>query len=75
MDRDRQQAFQRLAVKRVNKTIKDIRSIGKLADCSNYVYTEEQSEKIISALFEALDEVKGQFERCGEPDIGFTLDP
>ena len=74
MARDRQQAFRRLAEKRVNKTIKDIRSIGKLADRSNYTYTEDQSEKIINVLDQALEEVKGQFERRGEPDFNFSLD-
>lgn len=50
-----------LANKRVNKTIKDIRLIGNLANKQNYDYTEQQAKQIIKALQQELDDVKHSF--------------
>ena len=74
MSRNRRESFVRLAEKRVNKTIKDIRLIGNLADRSNYRYDDEQVDKIVDALETELQSLKERFERQGEPDFNFRLD-
>ena len=53
--------FTELANKRVNKTIKDIRLIGNLANKQNYEYTELQGKQIIKALQQELDDIKQNF--------------
>lgn len=52
--------FRRIATKRVKNVIKRIESIGVLST-SGYEYTDEEIEKIFSALQETLDNVKASF--------------
>lgn len=52
--RDRRERFESLSEKRKDKAIKYIRSIGKLADSSNYKYSEEDGIKIIRELHDEL---------------------
>lgn len=67
--------FKELAEKRVNRAIKDLQLIGNLANRSNYSYNEADARKIMKALRDAVEEVKGKFDSGGsavrEP---FTLD-
>ena len=72
--RDRKSQFVKLANSRVNKTLNHIRLIGNLSETSNYVYTQEQVDKIHSALVNALDKMKIRFDQGGEVDTGFYLD-
>ena len=44
------EAFRRLAVKRVNNAIRYIRIVGNLANRTNYVYDTAQATKIVKAL-------------------------
>ena len=53
--------FKELAEKRVTKTINDIRLIGNLANRSNYVYTEQDAQKICSALEQEIKALKAKF--------------
>lgn len=52
--------FKRLATRRVRYVIRKIESIGKLSSPS-YEYTDDEVEKIFSALQETLDNVKALF--------------
>jgi cell division protein ZapA (FtsZ GTPase activity inhibitor) len=52
--RDRRERFESLSEKRKDKAIKYIRSIGKLADSSNYKYSEEDAIKIIQEIHDEL---------------------
>ena len=64
-----------LANKRVNKTIKDIQLIGKLANRQNYEYTENQAKQIIKVLQQELDEVKHKFSNTSTSNYSiFFLD-
>ena len=72
--RDRRERFVVLANRRVNKALHDIQLIGNLSDKSNYVYDQKQADKIIEAMTVAIDDMKGRFDRGGEPDTGFTLE-
>ncbi len=52
--------FKRLASKRVQNAIKKIELIGNLAS-PGYEYSEEDVEKIITAVQQTLDQVKDSF--------------
>lgn len=66
-EKDREK-FVRLAEARVTRALKDINLIGNLSNRSNYVYTDEDAKKIVSALKKAVDETKARFEAKGESD-------
>lgn len=57
--------FVELAEKRVSRAIKDIRLVGNLSNKSNYSYTDEDVKKIIRALRNEVDALKGRFESSG----------
>ena len=52
--------FKKLATKRVRNVIKSIENIGKLSS-PIYEYSDQEVEKIFSALQESLDNVKALF--------------
>jgi hypothetical protein len=54
--------FVQLAVKRVEKALKDIRLIGNLSNRSNYEYTDEDVAKIFRALQEELTACRKKFD-------------
>ena len=64
--------FSRLAQARVNKTIHDIESIGKLSG-SAYEYTPEQVDKMFSAMQGALDAAKAKYEKKTESKSTFSF--
>ena len=55
------QRFVELAEKRVSRAIKDIRMIGKLANRSNYTYSDEDVRKITRALRKELKDLESRF--------------
>lgn len=59
--KDKKAKFIELATNRVNRTIKDLRLVGNLANKNNYEFDETQVNKIIKALQSELDEVKNKF--------------
>lgn len=63
--------FIELAEKRVTKAIKDLRLIGNLANKSNYSYTQEDAKKIIKALRDEVEALKGRFEATGDDSSPF----
>jgi hypothetical protein len=73
--RNKRQKFVELAEARVNRTIKDIRLIGNLANRSAYEYGEDDSRKIIRALQRELDSMKSRFSGdTGGKDSEFRLE-
>tara|TARA_R110002012_G_C11503746_1_gene597636 strand:- start:683 stop:919 length:237 start_codon:yes stop_codon:yes gene_type:complete len=71
--RDRRERFTTLANKRVNKTLKQIRLVGNLCDQTNYTYTEEETEKMYSALDDALKTMKKRFNQADKAEPPFKL--
>ena len=61
--RDKKKEFIRLANKRVNKTINNIRLVGNLANKTNYTYDDKQASKIVSTLEIEVRMVKDKFKR------------
>ena len=73
--RDKRKKFIELAEARVNRTIKDLRLIGNLANRSSYDYAEEDARKIFRALQKELDAAKARFlGDSGGKDIEFKLE-
>ncbi|SVD80753.1 uncharacterized protein METZ01_LOCUS433607 [marine metagenome] len=54
--------FVELAENRVSRVIKDLGLIGNLSNKSNYEYSDEDVEKIISTLRNEVDKTKKRFE-------------
>jgi hypothetical protein len=62
MNDSKQERFRRLAERRVNRVIKDLRLIGNLSNRNNYDYTTDQIAKILTALKRELRELGARFE-------------
>lgn len=65
MGKEKRDRFVRLAVKRVNRAIKDMRLVGNLSNRAVYEYTEEDTKKIVKALQKEIDSVKSRFSGPG----------
>lgn len=64
--------FKRLASLRTQNALKKIKLLGNLSG-PGYKCTEEQINKIISALRSAVDEVEARFKKQEAKENGFTL--
>jgi len=72
--RDKRKKFEDIAVRRVNRVIKEIRLIGNLSNRSSYEYSDEDVRKIVKALQREVDAVKARFEGPGKgADSAFSL--
>jgi len=70
--RNKRQKFEEIAVRRVNRVIKEIRLIGNLSNRSAYEFNEEDIRKITKALQRELEVMRSRFEGPGkgsEPDF------
>lgn len=61
MTDNRHDKFVSLAEKRVNRTLRDLRLVGNLANRKNYEYSDEQARMIIRALKQAVSDVERRF--------------
>ena len=68
----KQDKFKRLASKRVSNAIQKIELIGNLSGAS-YECSVEDAEKIIAALQQAVDGVKGRFSKKAPEEKKFEL--
>jgi hypothetical protein len=72
--RNKRKKFEDIAVRRVNRVIKEIRLIGNLSNRASYDYTDEDVKKITRALQREVDAVKARFEGPGKgADPVFSL--
>lgn len=66
--------FVQLAERRTTNALAAIRSIGNLANKSNYEYDEADAKKIWNALYKEVDSLKARFsEGGGRIKIEFKL--
>lgn len=61
MKETRQQKFQRLAVKRVNRVLNEIRLLGNLSNRSSYDYSDTEIWKIFKVIDEAVRHSRSRF--------------
>lgn len=73
--RNKRKKFVELAQARVNRTIKDVRLIGNLANRSSYEYSDEDTKRIFRALQKEIDTAKSRFSgEGGGRDNEFRLE-
>jgi hypothetical protein len=74
MKKEKRARFVRLAVKRVNRAIRDIRLIGNLSNRAAYEYSEEDARKILKTLQKELETLRARFSGPGDAtENEFTL--
>ena len=61
MEESRRQRFKRLATRRVNKALNQLRVLGNLANKSYYDYTEEDISRMFRAIDSQVKALKGKF--------------
>jgi len=61
MEETRKQRFKRMANRRVNKVLNQLRVLGNLANKSYYEYNEEDVSKMFRAIDAQLKAIKGKF--------------
>ncbi|MDD5015676.1 MAG: hypothetical protein PHW73_11395 [Atribacterota bacterium] len=59
---NREQRFKRIAEKRTDKILNDLRILANCSNKSSYAYTEEDINKIFRAIEEELKHVKAKFK-------------
>jgi len=64
--------FKRIANLRVPNAIKKIKLIGNLS-ASAYKYSDEQIDKIIAGLRQAVDEIEAKFKKGSKKSDSFSL--
>jgi hypothetical protein len=67
------EAFKRLATKRVNKAINQLRLIGNLSNRSNYAYDKREVDKIFGALKTEIAEAQKRFAEAKKAAFRFSL--
>ena len=66
----RRENFVKLANKRVNRAIKDLRLIGNLANRNVYEYSDAEARKLIKALQKEVNSLKSRFHHTTSDDSG-----
>ena len=61
MNESRHEKFKRLATLRTNAVLEKLRLLGNLSSKTNYEYTEEELNKIFSAIDAQLKSIKALF--------------
>lgn len=58
---EKREKFKRIAERRTNTVLEQLRLLGNCANKHNYLYTEEDVKKIFSVIESELREVKAKF--------------
>lgn len=61
MSNIREERFKKIAVKRVNKILEDLRLLGNCANKGNYEYSEDEVKKIFLAIDKEYQKCKNKF--------------
>ena len=57
----REERFKKIAVKRVNKILEDLRLLGNCSNKGNYEYSEEDVKKIFAAIDKEYQKCRNKF--------------
>ena len=60
--------FYRVATRRINKLLNNLRLIGNTANTNLYLYKDEEIDKIFSTIENKIIEVKSKFRRSKDKD-------
>ena len=69
----REEKFRRIASRRVQKILDNIRLLKNCSSKSSYSYTDEQVSKIFRSINSELDSAKEAFKRNKQKKKGFSL--
>jgi len=61
--------FRRIAVRRVNDLLEQIRILGNCSNTTTYEYTSEETDKIFAELEKALRTCRGKFRARSQQSI------
>lgn len=61
LENQKRERFKRLATYRTNEVLKKLKILGHCANRSAYSYTEEEIDKIFSAIEKKVKEIKAKF--------------
>ncbi len=64
-----EEKFKRIATLRTNVILEKIRILGKLSDKQRYKYTDEDINKIFSAINKQIKEVRIKFQSQGQKNF------
>jgi len=67
----RGERFKRVAEKRTNRLLNEVRLLGNCSNKSTYEYTQEDLDKIFNAIEEAIRNTKARFK--GDQKLEFKL--
>jgi len=56
-----EERFKRLATKRTNAVLDTLRKLGNLSNRTNYRYSEQDVERIFTAIYEAIGDIEARF--------------
>ncbi len=73
MEVDKRERFQRLATKRTQKILDQLRLLGNCSNTSNYTYTDDEVKKIFTAIRKELDEQEARFVSDSKKRKRFSL--
>lgn len=72
-DESKRERFVRLAQARMTGALKKLDQVQKLANKSQYEYTDADVQKILAALAEKFEEIKSAYKTGVKTEEGFTL--
>ena len=61
MSEIKRERFKRVAGKRAQRVLRELKLLGNCGDCRNYKYTNEEVEKIFSAIDQALNVARSRY--------------
>jgi len=73
MEESPKERFKRVAENRTKKMLKEIELMGNLGDKNRYHYTQEDVDKIFSALNSAIEEARSRFTFTIKRSVDFKL--
>lgn len=62
-----EERFRRLATRRTNAVLDELRKLGNLSNRTNYSYSEEEVERVFTAIYETLADIESRFQRQEKP--------
>lgn len=70
---EKKENFKRIAEKRTEKILNDLRLLGNLSNTSNYEYDQKDVDKIFSFIEDELKFTKDKFNKNNSKSKGFRL--
>ena len=61
MTENKQERFKRVASKRIQRVLRELKLFGNCGDRHNYDYTNEEVEKLFNAIDQALDAARSRY--------------